>query len=135
MIIIITLFYASLLTIVVMVSWKLVVLRKLKLSLIEGAEKELHGKFYEMVHELWHVFRAKVLDRVRVFAISVFFTVAHEVLHFAGIMGAKLKERHSKWFDMVKGKGVINKKGSASFFLRSVAEYKESTESKESKSL
>ncbi len=124
MIIIITLFYASLLTIVVMVSLKLVVLRKLKLSLIDGAGKELHGKLYDIVHELWQVFRVKVLTRVRVYSLAMFFTLAHEILHFAGVMGAKLKERHSKWFDMVKGKGVINKKGSASFFLRGVAEFK-----------
>ncbi len=130
MIIIITLFYASLLIIVFMVSWKLVLLRNLKLSLIEGAEKGLHGKFYEMVHEIWHIFHVKVLARARVFATSVFFTVAHEILHFAGVMGAKLKERHSKWFDMVKGKGIIKKKGSASFFLRDVAEYKESIKEK-----
>ncbi len=129
MIIIITLFYASLLTIVVMVSFKLVVLRKLKLSLIEGAEKELHSRFYEMVHEWGHMFRVKVLSRARVLAVSMFFIVAHEALHFTGIVGAKLKERHAKWFDMVKGKGVIGKKGSVSFFLRNVAEYKESKKS------
>ncbi len=124
MIIIIILFYASLLTIIVMVSWKLVVLRNLKLSLIEGAEKGLHGKFYEIVHELWHVFRVKVLERVRAVALSLFFTVAHDILHFTGIIGEKIKERHSKWFDMVKGKGVIEKRGSASFFLRGVADFK-----------
>ena len=130
MTIIITLFYLSLVTIIVMVSWKLVSLRKLKLSLVEGVENELHGKLYEFISQAWHAFRVTYFARLRAFALSLFFTVAHEVLHFAGIVGAKLKERHGKWFDMVKGKGVIRKKGNASFFLQNVAEYKKTIQVK-----
>jgi len=124
MIVIITLFYLSLLTIITMVAWKLVSLRELKLSLIEGIEKELHGKFYETIHNLWQVFRVKYLARVRVFILALFYTVAHEVLHVTLVAGQKLKVRHGKWFDIVKGKGAIHKKGTVSFFLRDVAEYK-----------
>lgn len=130
MIVIIKLFYLSLATIVGMVLWKLVSLRNLKLSLVEGVEKELHGKFYEKIHSMWHVFRVKVLVRVHSLALSIFYIVAHEVLHFTEIIGKKLKERHGKWFDMVKGKGVIKKKGSVSFFLKDVAEYKKSIQVK-----
>lgn len=126
MLIIITLFYLSLATIVGMVLWKLVSLRNIKLSLVEGVEKELHGKFYEKIHSMWHVFRVKVLVRVHTLTLSIFYIVAHEVLHFTELLGKKLKERHGKWFDMVKGKGVIKKKGSVSFFLQDVAEYKKS---------
>ena len=130
MTVIITLFYLSLATIIGMVSWKLVSLRGLKLSLVEGVEKELHGKLYETIHNLWHVFRVKVLARVRAFILAFFYTVAHEALHFSEIAGKKLKERHGKWFDMVKGKGVIRKKGSVSFFLQDVTEYKKSIQGK-----
>jgi len=126
MTVIITLFYLSLITIVGMVSWKLVTLRDLKVSLVEGMEKELHGKLYEAIHYAWHLFRIKVLARVRVIALALFFTAAHEVLRVLGVLGAKLKSRHGKWFDMVEGKGVLRKKGSVSFFLRDVAEYKKS---------
>ncbi|KKS27507.1 MAG: hypothetical protein UU88_C0005G0012 [Parcubacteria group bacterium GW2011_GWC1_42_11] len=130
MTVIIALFYLSLATIVGMVLWKLVSLRNLKLSLVEGVEKELHGKFYEKIHSMWHVFRVKVLVRVRMLMLSIFYIAAHEVLHFTELIGKKLKERHGKWFDMVKGKGVIKKKGSVSFFLKDVAEYKKSIQVK-----
>ena len=130
MTVIIALFYLSLATIVGMVLWKLVSLRNLKLSLVEGVEKELHGKFYEKIHSMWHVFRVKVLVRVRMLILSIFYIAAHEVLHFTELIGKKLKERHGKWFDMVKGKGVIKKKGSVSFFLKDVAEYKKSIQVK-----
>lgn len=113
-----------------MVSWKLITLRNLKLSLVEGVEKELHGKLYETIHHAWYVFRVVVLARVRKFALAAFYTTAHEMLHFTELIGQKLKERHGKWFDMVKGKGVIRKKGSVSFFLRDVAEYKKSIQVK-----
>ncbi|MBI5400727.1 MAG: hypothetical protein HZB12_01245 [Candidatus Yonathbacteria bacterium] len=124
MTIIITLFYLSLATIIGMVAWKLVSLRDLKLSLVEGVEKELHGKLYETIHFVWHVFRVQVLARIRTLSLSLFYTAAHEVLHYTELAGQKLKVRHGKWFDMVKGKGVIRKKGSVSFFLKDVAEYK-----------
>src|SRR3989344_8865737 len=112
MIVIITLFYLSLATIIGMVSWKLVTLRDLKLSLVEGVEKELHGKLYDTIHYAWYMFRIVVLARIRKFALAIFYTTAHEMLHFTELVGQRLKERHSKWFDMVKGKGVIRKKGS-----------------------
>lgn len=130
MLVIITLFYLSLATIVGMVLWKLVSLRNIKFSLVEGVEKELHGKFYEKIHSMWHVFRVKVLVRVHTLTLSIFYIAAHEVLHFTELLGKKLKERHGKWFDMVKGKGVIKKKGSVSFFLQDVAEYKKSIQVK-----
>ncbi len=126
MTLIITLFYLSLAVIMGMVAQKLVSLRALKLSLIEGVEKELHGKLYEAIHRVWHLFRVEVLARIRVLALMLFYTIAHEVLHLTLIAGQKLKVRHSKWFDMVKGKGVIRNKGSVSFFLQDVAEYKKS---------
>lgn len=124
MLIIITLFYISLLTIAGMISWKLISLRNLKLSLVEGVEKELHGKLYEAIHVGWYVFKIQVILRLRKFALALFYSVAREALHFTELIGQKLKERHGKWFDMVKGKGVIRKKGPVSFFLRDVAEYK-----------
>ena len=136
MIVIITLFYLSLATIVGMVAWKLVSLRTIKLSLIEGGvEKELHGKLYEILNNAWYLFRVTILTRVRVFALALFYTVAHEVLHFTFVLGQKLKIRHGKWFDMVKGKGVLRKKGSVSFFLQDVAEYKKSIKPGEPESL
>jgi len=130
MTVIIALFYLSLATIIGMVSWKLMSLRGLKLSLIEGIEKELHGKLYETIHYAWYMFRVKVLARLRKLALALFYTAAHEVFHFTELFGQKLKERHGKWFDMVKGKGVIRKKGSVSFFLQDVTEYKKSIQGK-----
>lgn len=130
MTVIIILFYLSLATIIGMVMWKLVSLRGLKLSLVEGVEKELHGKLYETINSLWHVFRVRVLAKIRAVTLALFYTLAHEALHFSEIIGKKLKERHGKWFDMVKGKGVIRKKGSVSFFLQDVAEYKKSIKEK-----
>lgn len=129
MIAIITLFYLSLMVIVGMVVWKLVSLRALKLSLIEGIEKELHGKLYDTIHMWWRTMSEKYVVQIRAVLISLFYAIAHEVLRLMLILGQKLKARHSKWFDMVKGKGAIHKKGSVSFFLRDVAEYKKSIKS------
>ena len=129
MTIIITLFYLSLATIVGMVVWKLIYLREFKLSLIEGIEKDLHGKLYESIHALWHVLRVKYLTRAYALLMALFYTIAHEVLRRTLILGQKVKTRHLKLFNMVKGKGVIRKKGSVSFFLQDVAEYKESLKS------
>jgi hypothetical protein len=126
MVAIITLFYLSLLIMVGMVVWKLVSLRELKLSLIEGIEKELHGKLYETMHMWWRTFVEKYLVQARAILVALFYIIAHEVLRLMLVVGQKIKVRHSKWFDMVKGKGVIRKKGSVSFFLRDVAEYKKS---------
>ncbi|KKU81380.1 MAG: hypothetical protein UY07_C0019G0005 [Parcubacteria group bacterium GW2011_GWA1_47_8] len=121
---IITLFYLSLATIVLVVGRKLLSVRTLKLSLIEGVEKELHGKLYDTLHHLWGVFLDKCYVPVRKLSLAIFYTVAHEVLHAGLVVGQKVKVRHGKWYNMVKGKGVIRKKGSVSFFLRDVAEYK-----------
>lgn len=126
MIAIITLFYLSLLIIVGMVVWKLASLRELKMSLIEGIEKELHGKLYETIHTWWQTVSGKYFVQARAFLVALFYTVAHEVLHLMLVVGQKLKVRHGKWYDMVKGKGVIRNKGAVSFFLRDVAEYKKS---------
>ena len=120
MLIIITLFYLSLAVIVGMVAWKLALLRDIKLTLVEGVEKELHEKLYEIIHSGWYVFRIRILARARALALATFYSVAHALLHFSEIVGKKIKERHGKWFDMVKGKGVIKKKGSVSFFLKDV---------------
>lgn len=87
-------------------------------------EKELHGKLYETIHKVWYEFRVKVMMRLWKLLLVLFYTIAHATLHFTEIIGQKIKERHSKWFDMVKGKGVIRKKGAVSFFLKDVAEYK-----------
>lgn len=128
--IIIALFYLSLITIVGMVSWKLVSLRKLKLSLIAGAvEKELHSDLYEATARGWHLVRTKYLVKVRIFAVELFYTIAKKVLRFTSGLIHKLQARHGKWYDMVKGKGVLKKKGSVSFFLQDVAEYKKSIKS------
>lgn len=134
MTIIITLFYLSLITIVAMVGWKLVSLRAVKLSPVEGVETELHGKFYEALHSWWHVFRVQVLARARAVALSMFYAAAHEILRYAIIIGRKFGARFHHWYDMVKGKGEIHKKGSASFFLRDIAEHKESLKTESPKS-
>lgn len=126
MTVIITLFYLSLATIIGMVVWKLISLREFKLSLIEGIEKDLHGKLYESIDALWHLLQAKYFARAYALVLALFYTIAHEVLRRTLILGQKIKTRHLKLFNMVKGKGVIRKKGSVSFFLRDVAEYKES---------
>ena len=126
MIIIITLFYFSLATIILMVLWKLVSIRELRISLIEGLEKEFHGKIYEKVHELWHLFFVRQLAYIRAVIVVFLFTIVHETLRIAEVLGERLKVRHRKIFDLVKGKGVISKKGSASFFLSDVAKYKKS---------
>lgn len=130
MTIIITLFYLSLGTILAMVLWKLLVFRNLKLSLVDGVEKELHGKLYEIIHIAWRFFRLKILVKLKNLILVIFFTIAHEVLYFVGVLGAKLKKRHGKWFDMVEGKGALRKKGSVSFFLQDVAEYKKTLKTK-----
>ncbi len=85
---------------------------------------------YETIHGGWHAFRVQVLARVRTHILAVFYTIAHVLLHVTELVGKKLKERHGKWFDMVKGKGVVKKKGSVSFFLQDVAEYKKSISTK-----
>lgn len=127
MIIIITLFYLSLITIVGMVGWKLVSLRKHKLSLIAGAvEEELHSSLYGTLEQGWHLFVKKYLVQARTFATALFYTVANVVLRFVLNTTRKIQARHGKWYDMVKGKGTLKKRGAVSFFLQDVAEYKKS---------
>lgn len=110
-----------------MVGWKLVSLRKLKLSVVAGAvEKELHSNLYEIIERGWYIFRTKYLFRAREFALVLFYAIAKKVLHFTAVQIHRFQARHAKWYDMVKGKGVIKKKGSVSFFLQDVAEYKKS---------
>lgn len=127
---IITLFYLSLITIVGMVGWKLVSLRKVKLSLLEGVvEKELHTNVHGSLVNAWHLLRTKYLVQARTFIVALFYTVAQRVLRFVLESTRKLQARNGKWYDMVKGKGVLKNKGSVSFFLRDVAEYKKSIKS------
>ncbi len=99
-------------------------LREHKLSLIEGIEKELHSNLYKIMNEGWYIFCTKYLMRARAFTLALFYTVAHDILYSVGVLGNKFKERHRKWSDMVKGKGLIHKKGSASLHLRDISEYK-----------
>ncbi|MEK7460426.1 MAG: hypothetical protein AAB628_02670 [Patescibacteria group bacterium] len=124
MTIIITLFYISLAIIVLIIVRKVVVIHPLKFTLIEGVEKELHGKFYEKMHEAWRTVNENYLMRIRSFAITLFYTLVHKVLQLLLIVGKKFKVYHDRWYDMVKGKGVIKKKGSVSFFLREISEHK-----------
>lgn len=134
MTIIVTLFYTSLFVIISMIGWKMVSLRAVKLSPVEGAEQEIHGKLYEAVHEWWYAFRDNVLRRAHRLSLSVFYAVAHEVLRYAIIVGRRFGACFHRWYVMVKGKGEIHKKGSVSFFLRDVAEYKQSIKSESPKS-
>lgn len=124
MIIVITLFYSSLAIITVMIARKIIVIRPLKFSLIEGVEKELHGKFYEKIHEIWDLVNIKYLKPIKSYAVTLFYTAIHRVLHFLLIVGKKFKVYHDRWYDMVKGKGVLKKKGSVSFFLKEISEHK-----------
>lgn len=124
MIIITTLFYSSLVIVTLMIARKLIVIRPLKFSLIEGVEKELHGKFYEKMHEAWDLVYKKYLIRVKSYLVALFYTAVHKILHFLLIIGRKFKVYHDRWYNMVKGKGVIKKKGSVSFFLREISEHK-----------
>lgn len=110
-----------------MVAWKLISLRKLKLSVVAGAvEKELHSNLYEIIERGWHIFRTKYVARAREYLLAVFFLIAKRTLRFTSGLIHRFQARHAKWYDMVKGKGVIKKKGSVSFFLQDVAEYKKS---------
>lgn len=131
MIVIIILFYCSLAVVVAMVIKKLFEIRELKLSVIEGIEKEFQGKLYELVHDFWYDFRIKILARSRVIAIQTLRIVEHAVIGFIIKVGDRLRKRHRKLYDMVKGKGVIKNKGSVSFFLKEVSEYKNGEVSKE----
>lgn len=124
MIIITTLFYSSLVIVTLMIARKLIVIRPLKFSLIEGVEKELHGKFYDKMHEAWDLVYKKYLIRVKSYLVALFYTTVHKILHFLLIVGRKFKVHHDRWYNMVKGKGVIKKKGSVSFFLREISEHK-----------
>lgn len=110
-----------------MVGWKLISLRKLKLSVVAGTvEKELHSNLYEIIERAWHIFRTKYVSRAREFVLAIFFTIARKILHFTAVQIHRFQARHAKWYDMVKGKGTLKKKGSVSFFLQDVAEYKKS---------
>lgn len=113
-----------------MVSWKLVSLRKVKLTLVEGSvEKELHSNLYQSLERGWYVFRSVYLVHAKAYAMTLFYAAAKKVLGWVLRVTQKVQEKHGKWYDMVKGKGVIKKKGSVSFFLKDVAEYKKSIKS------
>lgn len=128
--VLIILFYGSLFTVIAMIVGKLVSLRKLKLSLLEGVEREFYGKVYSKTMEVRRVLRVRYFLPLRTFARALFFFVAHQVLHAGLILGNKIKVRHNKWYNMVKGKGAIRQKGSVSFFLQNVSDHKKSMSSK-----
>lgn len=121
---IIVLFYLSLGIIVGMIGGKFVSLRKLKLSLVDGIEKELHGTLSTRVIGIAQVVHRGYLVPLRKILQTLFYICAHWVLHQVLVLGNKLKVYHSKWYNMVKGKGVIKQKGSVSFFLRDIGDYK-----------
>lgn len=124
MIVIITLFYISLVVIVGMIAWKLVEIREVKMSLIEGIEKDLHGKLYEVTHEVWHKVRTVHFVQVRHIALMVYVWLERLFFRLVVKLAKKLQVRQGKLYDMVQGKGVINSKGSVSFFLKEVSSYK-----------
>lgn len=128
--IIITFFYLSLAMIVGMLSFKLMSLRKLNLSVIEAVERELYRNLYARVSETTKVLRQRYYVPLRALSRALFFYGAHRVLHAALIVGNKIKARHSKWYNMVKGRGVIRQKGSVSFFLQNVTDYKKTMTTK-----
>ena len=124
MIVIITLFYVSLVVISAMVAWKLVEIREVKMSIIEGIEKDLHGKFYEVTHEFWHKVRTIHFVRMRHIGLQIYVWLERLFFRLVVKLAKKLQVRQGKLYDMVQGKGVIKNKGSASFFLQEVSTYK-----------
>jgi hypothetical protein len=121
---VISLFYVSLAICVGMIVLKLVSLRNLKLSLIESIDRELYNKISLKVHEIGNAINVCYYVPFRTLSRALFFFIARQVLHAGLVLGNKIKVRHVKWYNMVKGKGVIKQKGSVSFFLRDVAEHK-----------
>lgn len=128
---IITLFYLSLGLIVGMIGGKFISLRKLKLSMVDGIEKELYGTVSTKTLEVAHAVHKGYLVPLRQILQALFYIAAHWVLHQGLILGKKLKVYHSKWYDMVKGKGVIRQKGAVSFFLRDIGDYKKTLQPQE----
>lgn len=128
MTVIIILFYLSLAVVVALVIKKLLEIRALKLSVIEGIEKEFHGKFYELVHDFWYGFRIKVVARTREVLLHVLRVVEHAVLGLVIRTADKLKRRHRKLYNMVKGEGEIRPTGSASSFLKDISGYRKTEE-------
>lgn len=122
--ILISMFSLSLAICVGMIARKLISLRKLKLSLVESIDRELYMKLSGKAHEFGHVLNTRYYVPFRAFVRTLFFFVAHHVLHGGLIIGGKIKTRHIKWYNIVKGKGVIKQKGAVSFFLQDVAEHK-----------
>ena len=114
-----------------MVLKKLLEIRELKLSVIEGIEKEFHGKLYELVHEFWYDFRIKVIARTREITLHALRVIEHAILGFVIRIADKLKRRHRKLYNMVKGEGEIRSTGSVSSFLQGVSGYKKSETPKE----
>ena len=131
MIVIITLFYISLVVIVGMIAWKLVEIREVKMSLIEGIEKDLHGKLYEVTHAVWHKIRDDYGVRAKHFFLMVYVALERTAFRVAVKLVKKLQVRQGKLYDMVQGKGVIKNKGSVSFFLKEVSSYREQETRKE----
>ena len=131
MTVIIILFYLSLAVVVALVIKKLLEIRALKLSVIEGIEKEFHGKLYELVHDFWYGFRIKVVARTREISLHVLRVAEHAILGLVIRMADKLKRRHRKLYNMVKGEGEINPTGSVSSFLQGVSGYKKPEAPKE----
>src|SRR5574343_14078 len=124
MIVIITLFYISLVVIIGMIAWKLVEIREVKMSLIEGIEKDFHGKLYEVTHEIWHKVRTVYFVRMRHIALMIYVWLERLFFRLVVKLAKKLQVRQGKLYDMVQGKGVVNSKGSVSFFLKEVSSYK-----------
>ena len=128
MIVIIILFYCSLAVVVAMVLKKLLEIRELKLSVIDGIEKEFHGKLYELVHDFWYAFRIKVIARSREELVHGIRVVEHAFLGLFIRTSDKLKRRHRKLYNMVKGEGEIRNAGEASTFLKDISGYRKSEE-------
>ncbi len=51
--------------------------------------------------------------------------IVEEMIHFLKAIKRRLDSKQSKFFMMVKGKGEVKRRGSASFFLKHIKEHKD----------
>ncbi len=129
MTIIITLFYLSLLVVVAMIVKKFLEIRTLKLSLVEGIEQEISRKAHHFIQIFWYDWCLVLISRTHAGVVRGWYVLEHAVLGLIIRLSERLKRRHHKLYDMVKGKGVLKNKGSVSTFLKEVSTYKEEEKS------
>jgi len=99
----------------------LVLFRSLELAFKKDfISRNFRNKTDIFILNIWNKFITFIV-KIKDFVASKLKKVSGEVLHFFVLIWEALVKKSEKYIDMIRGKGVVNNKGSVSFFLSSIS--------------